>query len=180
MRSEARTWDVSRRVSVMTQWDRKEDYQNEAWSRPGFLARAAELKLLHIPHRDDGSVPWPEVSVRGAMCTFHGRTYRHLWMSHEMPGLWGPRWLTACVWQRRYWLQGPMWAETCCVWSQSWGQRQIQRKVRWVALRSSYLTQSKCHRIVDRLCGLVFRVPGYTMEMYCVSCEVRTEFIYVM
>jgi hypothetical protein len=33
---------------------------------------------------------------------------------------------------------------------------------------------------VDRLCGLVFRVPGYTTEMYCVSCEVRTEFIYVM
>jgi hypothetical protein len=33
---------------------------------------------------------------------------------------------------------------------------------------------------VDRLCGLVVRVPGYTMEMYCASCEVRTEFIYVM
>jgi hypothetical protein len=31
-----------------------------------------------------------------------------------------------------------------------------------------------------RLCGLVVRVPGYTTEMYCVSCEVRTEFIYVM
>jgi hypothetical protein len=28
-----------------------------------------------------------------------------------------------------------------------------------------------------RLCGLVVRVPGYTTEMYCVSCEVRTEFI---
>jgi hypothetical protein len=33
---------------------------------------------------------------------------------------------------------------------------------------------------VDRLCGLVVRVPGYITEMYCVSCEVRTEFIYVM
>jgi hypothetical protein len=32
---------------------------------------------------------------------------------------------------------------------------------------------------VDRLCGLVSRVPGYTTEMYCASCEVRTEFIYV-
>jgi hypothetical protein len=31
-----------------------------------------------------------------------------------------------------------------------------------------------------RLCGLVVRVPGYTTEMYCVCCEVRTEFIYVM
>jgi hypothetical protein len=30
---------------------------------------------------------------------------------------------------------------------------------------------------VLRLCGLVVRVPGYTTEMYCVSCEVRTEFI---
>jgi hypothetical protein len=30
---------------------------------------------------------------------------------------------------------------------------------------------------MDRLCGLVVRVPGYRMEMYCASCEVRTEFI---
>jgi hypothetical protein len=28
--------------------------------------------------------------------------------------------------------------------------------------------------------GLVVRVPGYRTEIYCVSCEVRTEFIYVM
>jgi hypothetical protein len=33
---------------------------------------------------------------------------------------------------------------------------------------------------VDRLCGLVVRVPGYSTEMYCASVEVRTEFIYVM
>jgi hypothetical protein len=33
---------------------------------------------------------------------------------------------------------------------------------------------------IDRLCGLVVRVPGYRTVMYCVSCEVRTEFIYVM
>jgi hypothetical protein len=32
----------------------------------------------------------------------------------------------------------------------------------------------------DRLCVLVVRVPGYRTEMYCVSREVRTEFIYVM
>jgi hypothetical protein len=31
-----------------------------------------------------------------------------------------------------------------------------------------------------RLCGLVVRVPGYRKEMYWVSCEVRTEFIYVL
>jgi hypothetical protein len=34
--------------------------------------------------------------------------------------------------------------------------------------------------IFDRPCGLVVRVPGYTTEMYCASCEVRTEFIYVL
>jgi hypothetical protein len=39
-----------------------------------------------------------------------------------------------------------------------------------------YVLQKK----VDRLCGLVVRVPGYRTEMYRVSCEVRTEFIYVM
>jgi hypothetical protein len=33
---------------------------------------------------------------------------------------------------------------------------------------------------VDRLCGLVGRVLGSRTEMYCASCEVRTEFIYVM
>jgi hypothetical protein len=33
---------------------------------------------------------------------------------------------------------------------------------------------------LEKVCGLVVRVPGYTTEMYCVSCEVRTEFIYVM
>jgi hypothetical protein len=29
----------------------------------------------------------------------------------------------------------------------------------------------------DCLCDLVARVPGFRTEMYCVSCEVRTEFI---
>jgi hypothetical protein len=28
-----------------------------------------------------------------------------------------------------------------------------------------------------RLCGLVVRIPGYTTEMNCASCEVRTELI---
>jgi hypothetical protein len=32
----------------------------------------------------------------------------------------------------------------------------------------------------DRLCGLVVRVPGNRTVMYCASCEVRTEFVYVM
>jgi hypothetical protein len=33
---------------------------------------------------------------------------------------------------------------------------------------------------VDLVCGLVVRVPGYRTEIYCASCEVRTEFICVM
>jgi hypothetical protein len=36
------------------------------------------------------------------------------------------------------------------------------------------------YKKVDRRCGLVVRVPGYITEMYCASCEVRTELIYVM
>jgi hypothetical protein len=28
--------------------------------------------------------------------------------------------------------------------------------------------------------ALVVRVPGYRTKMYCVSCEVRTEFIHVI
>jgi hypothetical protein len=36
------------------------------------------------------------------------------------------------------------------------------------------------YKKVDRLYGLVVRVPGYRTEMYCIFCEVRTEFIYVM
>jgi hypothetical protein len=31
-----------------------------------------------------------------------------------------------------------------------------------------------------QVCGLVVRVPGYKAEIYCASCEVRTECIYVM
>jgi hypothetical protein len=33
---------------------------------------------------------------------------------------------------------------------------------------------------LHRLCGLVVRVPGSRTEMYCVSCEVRTLFIYIL
>jgi hypothetical protein len=31
-----------------------------------------------------------------------------------------------------------------------------------------------------RLCDLVVRGLGYITELYCASCEVRTEFMYVM
>jgi hypothetical protein len=47
-------------------------------------------------------------------------------------------------------------------------------------IRDVYLVQELVLSIVDRLCRLVVRVPGCRTEMYCVSCEVRTEFIYVI
>jgi hypothetical protein len=57
----------------------------------------------------------------------------------------------------------------------------------WKAERyfSSYFQQWRLQSYyswfsLNVLCGLVVRVPGYTREMYCVSCEVQTEFIYVM
>jgi hypothetical protein len=36
------------------------------------------------------------------------------------------------------------------------------------------------YRLQFGLCGLEIRVPGYTTEMCCISCEVRTEFIYIV
>jgi hypothetical protein len=33
---------------------------------------------------------------------------------------------------------------------------------------------------VDCLYGVVVRVPSYTTEMYCASCEARSDFIYDM
>jgi hypothetical protein len=48
-----------------------------------------------------------------------------------------------------------------------------------ISLRHVFILGSMFHT-EDRLCGLVVRVPGYGTELYCVSCEVRTEFIYVM
>jgi hypothetical protein len=47
-------------------------------------------------------------------------------------------------------------------------------------LHSAEPHRDHCALPPDRLCGLVVRVPGCTTEMYCASCEVRTECIYVM
>jgi hypothetical protein len=46
--------------------------------------------------------------------------------------------------------------------------------------RSRWRAPGRRFSIIEsrRLCGLVVRVPGYWTEMYCASCEVRTEFIY--
>jgi hypothetical protein len=48
----------------------------------------------------------------------------------------------------------------------------------FVSLFSSFCVL--CYFPQNRLCGVVVRVRGYITEMYCVCCEVRTEFIYVM
>jgi hypothetical protein len=43
------------------------------------------------------------------------------------------------------------------------------------------LVQKEMLRVLfDCICGLVVTVPGYTTEMNCAPCEVRTEFMYVM
>jgi hypothetical protein len=82
-----------------------------------------------------------------------------------------------------------------CVWMKIYGNKprlvemdvQLRRDeanicaVFWSYTHHIYLNIKLRYNIVlDCLCGLVVRVPGYIMEMYCVSCEVRTQFIYVM
>jgi hypothetical protein len=42
------------------------------------------------------------------------------------------------------------------------------------------LSDRLCGLVVQWSSGLVVRVPGNTTEMYCASCEVRTQFIYAM
>jgi hypothetical protein len=50
----------------------------------------------------------------------------------------------------------------------------------WYRLRIKWGYKKNPIDVQDSYCGLVVTVPGYTTEMYCASCEVRTEFIYVM
>jgi hypothetical protein len=38
----------------------------------------------------------------------------------------------------------------------------------------------KRYFVIDRLCGLVLRVPGYGTEIFCVSCELQTEYLYML
>jgi hypothetical protein len=68
------------------------------------------------------------------------------------------------------WPRGTIYPQTLALTSPTSGGR----------LSSYEFHCSKLYLLSDRLCSLVVRVPGYTTEMYCVSCEVRTEFIYVM
>jgi hypothetical protein len=65
----------------------------------------------------------------------------------------------------------------CKEWDRVWG-RVVWTSLKEISLRE-HVSALWLHSL-DRLCGLVFRVPGYRTEMYCVAFEVRTEFIYVM
>jgi hypothetical protein len=59
--------------------------------------------------------------------------------------------------------------------------KEPNRLVLFQVLVFFYFEEHRNHRKkVNSLSGLVVRDPGYTMEMYCASCEVQTEFIYVM
>jgi hypothetical protein len=71
------------------------------------------------------------------------------------------------------WLRGTLYPQKSATTS----PRSGGRSVGIVGSRTQIMELKKK---VDRLCGLVVRVPGYITEMCCVSCEVRTEFIYVM
>jgi hypothetical protein len=61
-------------------------------------------------------------------------------------------------------------------------RRQQRRSLRGIGDRAeagmATTIRPCCDFQEDRLCGV--RVSGYITEMYCASCEVRTEFIYVM
>jgi hypothetical protein len=41
----------------------------------------------------------------------------------------------------------------------------------------NFLALRRAGTYLDRPCGLMVLVYGYGTEIYCVSCEVRTEFI---
>jgi hypothetical protein len=51
-------------------------------------------------------------------------------------------------------------------------QRSVHESRRELASRLSQPLFCSPYVTEDRLCGLVVRVPGYTTEMYCASCEV--------
>jgi hypothetical protein len=60
-------------------------------------------------------------------------------------------------------------------------ERVVHVKAETIAKRDNSVEQNRPSASdSDCLCGLVVRVPGYRTQMYCDSCEVRTEFIYVM
>jgi hypothetical protein len=82
--------------------------------------------------------------------------------------MWGTNWIYICYVEEsrsHLWSSGQSsWLQNVYVLCSLWGTNSI------------YVM----YKNVDRLWGLVVRVPGYRTYMYCASCEVRTQFIYVM
>jgi hypothetical protein len=72
------------------------------------------------------------------------------------------------------------------LWDQlyTWGRPVKSKQVVYWHSKGKKSTKPTLHIggkcITKHLCGLVVIVSGYITEMYSVSCEVRTEFIYVM
>jgi hypothetical protein len=85
--------------------------------------------------------------------------------------LWGTNWIYICYVEES---RPPLWSSGQSSWLQD---GDVLFPVRYELNLYMLCRRKAC---LDRLCGLVARVPGYRSETYCVSCEVRTEFIYVM
>jgi hypothetical protein len=105
------------------------------------------------------------------------------------------KWLPFRMWQNVITVSGE--SATSISWQRLWYFSKISVTIYRISCatshggqQSSTLTKAakehleiRDHRVSVALGfwpGLVVRVPGYTTEMYCASCEVRTEFIYVM
>jgi hypothetical protein len=83
--------------------------------------------------------------------------------------LWGTNWIYICYVEES---RPPLWFSGQSSWLHNGDVLCFLWGTNWIYI--CYVEESR------RLCGLVVRVPGYTTEMYCASCEIRTEFIYVM
>jgi hypothetical protein len=93
---------------------------------------------------------------------------------------------TPMIWHCLYWLHLPSHLKICSgmwvsiiFWKPSLHFCFSVFSLRWEKSRVVCLHFISYCVYSDRLCGLVVRVPDYRKE-YCVSCEVRIEFIYVM
>jgi hypothetical protein len=91
-----------------------------------------------------------------------------LFLDHVVAGLSSPLLTTTCHHCIFHWRRLPLWSSGQSSWLQNGGVLCFLWSTNWI-----YVMWKK----VDRLCGLVVRIPGYRTEMYCVSCEVRTEFM---
>jgi hypothetical protein len=99
--------------------------------------------------------------------------------------LWGTNWIYICGLV----VKGPGYRTEmyCILWGTNWiyiSYVEESRPPLWSSGQGSWLQNGDVLFPVRNeliyICGLVVKGPGYRSEMYCVPCEVRTEFIYVM